>query len=347
MHKSQYIRDFVNGQMVDSQFLAKSKRFADFRNKPGQYLNLVLSDSSGDVDAKIWDNAVPLSEKFAEGDVVHVKGRVGVYNNMLQLTVSTLRRCQPHEYDLTHFVRSTDRDADGLVEQIENRIEQMQNPFLKQLLKSFFDDPLFSASFFESPAAKDMHHAYVGGLVEHIVNALHVARVVTHLYPQIDADLLTTGIILHDIGKLRELSSGAVVNYTDEGKLLGHVVIGAMMVEEKMNAIPNFPTELRMRVSHMILSHHGVLEYGSPVVPKTLEAIALHHIENMDAQINHCLQATMAAGDQTWSEYDKRWGRQFYAGRGETSNGSGTTQASESSGGASHAPSSSAPKQLF
>ncbi|MCS6860348.1 MAG: OB-fold nucleic acid binding domain-containing protein [Abditibacteriales bacterium] len=347
MHKSQFIRDFVNGQMIDSQFLAKSKRLAEFRHKPGQYLNLVLSDASGDIDAKVWDNAVPLSEKFDEGDVVHVKGRVTVYNNMLQLNVTTLRRCQPHEYDLSHFVRSTDRDADGLVEQIRSRIEQVQNPFLKQLLKSFFDDPQCAAAFFASPAAKDLHHAYVGGLAEHVVNALQIARVVTHLYPQIDADLLTTGILLHDIGKLRELSGGAVVNYTDEGKLLGHVVLGALMVEEKMNAIPHFPAELRMRVSHMVLSHHGVLEYGSPVVPKTLEAIALHHIENMDAQLNHCLQAMMAAGDQAWSDYDKKWGRQFYVGRGATTNDSGTTPTSESSGGASQASLSATPKSLF
>lgn len=347
MHKSQFIRDFVNGQIVDSQFLAKSKRLAEFRHKPGQYLNLVLSDASGDIDAKVWDNAVPLAEKFDEGDIVHVKGRVTAYNNMLQINVTTLRRCQPHEYDLSHFVRSTDRDTDGLVEQIQSRIEQMQNPFLKQLLKSFFDDPQFSASFFASPAAKDMHHAYMGGLAEHVVNALHIARAVTHLYPQIDADLLTAGILLHDIGKLRELSGGAMVNYTDEGKLLGHVVIGAMMVEAKMNAIPDFPAELRMRVSHMILSHHGVLEYGSPVVPKTLEAIALHHIENMDAQINHCLQAMMAAGDQTWSEYDKKWGRQFYVGRSETNNGSGTLPASEPTSDTNRAQSPSAPKPLF
>jgi 3'-5' exoribonuclease len=315
MLKSQYVRDLTVGQMVDSAFLAKNKRMADFRNKPGQFLVVTLGDVSGVIDAKVWNNAHALAERFADGDIVHVKGKVEAYNGSLQLIVQTLRRCQEGEYDWAHFIRSTERDSDGLVEEVEHRIAQMNNPYLKQLLRSFFDDPIFAAEFFQAPAAKDMHHAYVGGLSEHVVNVLHIARAVTHIYPQIDADLLTTGIILHDIGKLRELSGGAVVGYTDEGKLIGHVTIGAMMVEEKMNAIPNFPADLRMRVTHMILSHHGVLEYGAPVLPKTLEAVALHYVENMDAQINHCLNLIEATKDQTWTEFDRRFGRQFYAGR--------------------------------
>ena len=318
--KEQFVRDLKAGDRVLSFFLVRHKQLEYFRDRTkGQFLTLVLSDRTGQILARVWEGAPELAQTFQEGDVVKVLGEVEEYLGRLQIIVAKLRPAKEEEYELADFLPRTERDVEEMLGIIRETVASVKNPYLRALLDKFFDDEEFVAAFSRAPSARRIHHAYLGGLLEHVTEVIALCRTVLDLYPQIDRDLLLTGALLHDVGKTREFTYEREINYSDEGRLLGHVTMSDRLITERMAEIPDFPPELALRLRHMVLSHHGRYEWGSPRRPKTLEACALHYIDNLDAQINRFAQIIAARRDKTrpWTEYDTLLKRYLYAGREE------------------------------
>lgn len=306
----QFIIELKEGDVVSSQFMVHKKQLRDFKNKPGKFLTLIIGDKTGQMEAKVWDRVEEYAARFEEEDVILLEGKVELFNDKLQLKVVNLHKVD--EYDIGDFLPKTSKDVDKLFNYIKS--VNIQNSYLKSLLDSFLNDPKFILLFKKAPAAKSLHHSYLGGLVEHTYEVIKICEVVCQLFPQIDRELLFTGAILHDIGKIEELKFAKVIDYTDEGRLIGHVVMGERIVSEKMNAIAGFPKELKMRMSHLLLSHHGEYEWGSPKRPKTLEACTLHYADNLDAQVNRFIQLIEKGKNKTWADYDKLLERYIYVG---------------------------------
>jgi 3'-5' exoribonuclease len=230
----------------------------------------------------MWETAD--AGDFSSGDVVKVRGQVCRYKEFLQLNIEKIRRANPGEFDLGDYVPRTDRNVDELWAELNRYVESFSDPWLKALLRGFLDDPEIAAALREAPAAKTMHHAWIGGLLEHIVSLLGIADLVAKHYG-VHRDLLLAGVVLHDIGKLQELRWGTSFDYTIEGQLLGHITIGISLIERKIAAIPGFPPGLRMLVEHLVLSHHGKYEFGSPKLPMIPEALLLHYLDDIDAKM--------------------------------------------------------------
>ena len=246
------------------------------------YFALTLADSSGQIEARMWETGD--AGEFAAGDVVKLRGQVCRYQEKLQITVDKLRKANPDEFDLGDFVPKTERNVDELWSELNGYVESFTDAHLKTLLRSFLDDAELGAALREAPAAKSMHHAWIGGLLEHIVSLLGICDLAAKHY-SVNRDLLLTGAILHDIGKLQELRWGTSFEYTLAGQLLGHITIGIEMIERKIAVIPDFPAELRVLVTHLVLSHHGRYEFGSPKLPMIPEAVLLHFLDDMDAKM--------------------------------------------------------------
>src|SRR3989338_4097068 len=238
------------------------------------------------------------------------------------MIVQKLRRAEEGEYDLADFLPATEKDPAELWARVRAGVQAIRHPHLASLVEHFYGDPDFRARLEQAPAARRVHHAYLGGLLEHLAEVLALCDTVLALYPEINADLLRTGALLHDVGKLQEYVWQRDIDYTDAGRLIGHVVLGDEMVTRMIEHIADFPEELSLRVRHMLVSHHGRYEWGSPARPQTLEAIALHQIENLSAQVNRfrgLLAARREPGD-TWTEYNRLLGRQLYAGHSDDLN---------------------------
>jgi len=264
-------------------FFCVAQKSTRSRKDGAPYLALTLADRTGQIEARIWETA-GLCE-FAPGDVVKVRGQVSRYNEKLQISLDRLRRAEPHEFSLADFVPATERDVNELWQQLEHWVASFTDADLQRLMRSFLDDPEISRALREAPAAKSMHHAWIGGLLEHIVSLVGLCDRVAAYYPHIHRDLLLTGAMLHDIGKLTELRWGTSFDYTLPGQLLGHITLGVNMVEHKAAVLPGFPAEKRVLVEHMILSHHGKYEFGSPKLPMIPEAILLHYLDDLDAKM--------------------------------------------------------------
>jgi 3'-5' exoribonuclease len=315
--KGPFIAELKPGDHLVGFYLVRHKQLEPFRDRTkGDFLTLTLGDRSGQMLARVWEGAAELAEAFNEGDVVKIAGDVEQYLNRTQIIVSKLRSAKPDEYDLADFLPATDRDVTAMLAEVQAVIERLQNPHLSALVRSFYDNPEWRARLAQAPAARRVHHAYLGGLLENLVDTLKLCETVLTLYPEINADLLYTGALLHDLGKVREYSWERDIDYTAEGRLIGHIVMTAEMVSTAMAQLPDFPDELRLRVQHMLVSHHGRYEWGSPRRPQTLEAIALHHIEDLSAQLNRFSRLLAARRDpnQPWTDYDRLLGRQLYAG---------------------------------
>lgn len=318
MPDKQYVESLQDNDTLSSVFVARSKRLHDFRNKPGQYLFVALADRTGEIEGKLWDGAPEAAARFAEGDVVRVTGKVDSYRGKLQVQIATIVPCPEGEYDPEDFVARTDKDLGELIKQLQGAILSVGNEHLKALLMAFFKPKSFLERFVECPAAKAMHHPFLGGLGEHVTSVVRLCERLCEVHPRIDRDLLLTGAILHDIGKLRELDLAPAIEYTDEGELLGHVVVGTLMVADKIAELPDFPEELRLRVLHMLVSHHGELEYGSPKTPATLEAVALNLIENVDAKVQQFeeILASHAGSERSWTDFNTLLKRRVFLGTG-------------------------------
>ena len=317
----QRVADISPGDRVHGRFLVARKELRQ-GGRAGLFLDLTLWDVTGRrAVARVWENAAAISERFEQGDVVEVVGVAETYRDELQLRLEELHPIPPEEADPTEFLPRTTKDIQELERRLAEVVKSITNVHLRELLLSFFRDPEFRRRFCVAPGAKALHHAYIGGLCEHTVEVVTLCEKVAEVFPQLDRDLLVTAAILHDIGKTEELSWGTAFDYTDAGNLLGHLALGERIVRQRADQIAGFPEELKLLVSHMILSHHGTGEFGSPKAPMTAEAIALHHAEDLDAKVNMFLGQIEAAREQgrRWTERHFLLGRSLYVGPGESS----------------------------
>ena len=283
--KSHFIIDLADGQAISSLFLVREKEVRTSAKTGKPWLQLELADRTGTISAKMWDNFASLVSTFECHDVIQIRGRVKLYNGQKELTLDQIIPALEHEYELGDFLPHTKYDVEKLYADLRAAIAGMKNPALKQLLTSVVDDPAIGPRLKRAPAAMIMHHAYLGGLLEHMISLIGLAAAVAKHYPELDADLLLAGVVLHDIGKIDELYYTRGIGYSDEGRLLGHISIGVGIVRDKIKAIPGFSASLAVLVEHLILSHHGSLEFGSPSLPQTPEAVALNFIDDVDSKM--------------------------------------------------------------
>ncbi len=309
------VSEIKENEKVESFFLVKDKNIAMAKNgKP--YINIKLMDKSGEIEGRVWDNAEEVASHFEKNDIVTVKGRGALYQGKVQLSIIDVRKAPEGAVSAAEFLPRSVREPDEMLSELKGIISGIKEPYLKMLMDSFMDDKAFVESLKTAPAAKGMHHVYIGGLLEHALSVAHLVLELSKHYAGVNRDLLLTGSILHDMGKTKELSYKAAFDYTDEGRLLGHIIIGIQMLDEKIRGIEGFPEKTAMLLRHMIASHHGELEFGSPKRPKTLEALLLHNIEDMDAKINAYQAAiTKETTEETgWTSYQKMFERYLYKG---------------------------------
>lgn len=316
--KGPFVADLQPGERITSFFLVRHKQLEPFRDRTrGEFLTVILADRTGQVLARVWEGAAELAELFAEGDVVKVAGEVEEYLGRTQVIVQKLRKAASGEFDLADFRRASPKNVADMQAAVRAAVDSVADPHLSALLRHFFDDPEFQTSFSQAPATRRLHHAYLGGLLEHTCEVLALCQSARALYPELDADLLVAGALLRDIGKTVEYSWQIDLEITDAGRLVGHLVLGDEMVSQAIGALPDFPPDLSLRLRHLLVSHHGRYEWGSPRRPATLEAITLHQIEELTAQISR-FQGVLASRrepGEAWTAYDRLLGRQLYAGR--------------------------------
>ncbi len=284
--KSPYVSELEPNQTVQATFLVHSK---DVRQKKSGdcYLSLLLADRTGELDAKMWDNVADVMETFARNDFVRVKGLLQIHQNRLQLTVHKMQKVDEREVDFSDYFPASRRDPGEMFAEFGREIAAVANPHLKALIEAVFADEEIASRFRAAPAGKQIHHAYLGGLLEHVLSLCRLARLAAGHYPDIDVDLLIAGALLHDLGKIHELTYERSFGYSDEGQLLGHIVIGLRLIDEKLRALPGFPPRLATLVEHLIVSHHGAPEFGSPRTPMLPEALLLHHLDNLDSKMEN------------------------------------------------------------
>ena len=303
--KTPYVSELEPNQLVQGVFLVQHKEIR--QKKTGEpYLSLTLADRSGDLDAKMWDNVPEVMDTFERDCFLKVKGMVQLFQNKPQLTIYRLQLLAETEIDIADFLPASKRDRDEMFAELKGWIASMTNLHLKALIETIFADEAIALAYRTAPAAKSIHHGWIGGLIEHVLSVCQLAKVTAAHYPDIDFDLLLTGVILHDIGKIHELTYARSLGYSTEGQLIGHISIGVRMVEDALRKLPGFPPLLRDLVEHMILSHHGSLEFGSPKVPMFLEAMLLHQIDNLDSKMEamraHIAKDRQATG--VWTGYN-------------------------------------------
>lgn len=301
-----YIETFREGMHISDVYLCKNKQIA--LTKAGkEYGNLVLQDKTGTVDAKIWDLGSPGVGNFETMDYVYVDADVTVFMGSNQMNVKRIRKADEGEYIASDYLPVSSKNVDEMYRELVALIAGIGNPYLKKLAESFFvDDMAFARAFRFHSAAKTVHHGFVGGLLEHTLSVTKMCDYFTGAYPMLNRDLLLTAAMFHDVGKTKELSVFPENDYTDEGQLLGHIIIGTEMVSERIKKIPGFPERLAVELKHCILSHHGELEYGSPKKPAILEALALNFADNADAKMETMIEVLKGAGDNTgWLGYNR------------------------------------------
>ena len=311
--KKQFVATLQEGDAVNDYFLAARKDLRDQTNG-SKFLGMVFKDRTGEIGGILWNNAVAIARQFEIGDVVNVRGTVTSYQERLQVRVDQVLPLKDNEYDSAQLV-AVPEDTGQMLGQLRSLLETIQDEWLKKLAGSFLNDAEFMAGFANASAGKKWHHAHPGGLARHCYEMGRIALTMCELFPNIDRDLLLTGVFLHDVGKLEEMSQDLLVEYTRVGKLIGHLELGAEMVRKRMNAIEGFPELLRVQILHCILSHHGELANGSAVVPKTLEAIVLYHCDNLDAQTDAVTRVIKETRErrQEWSDFLPLIDRQIWA----------------------------------
>jgi len=304
--KSHFVVDLSDGQIVVSQFLVREKEIRTSARTGSSWLQLELVDRTGAISGKMWENFAALAPTFEREDVVQIRGRVKLFNGQKELTLEQIVPALERDYDLSDFLPHTKYDVEKMYADLCAAVVGVKNPWLRRLLTETVEDPAIAPRLKRAPAAMTMHHAFIGGLLEHIVSLVGLAAGVSAHYPELDADLLVAGVVLHDIGKIEELRYGRSIDYSTEGRLLGHIVIGICMVREKIKGIPGFPPQLASLLEHLIVSHHGSHEFGSPSLPQTREAVALHFLDDMDSKMG-AVRATLDAApyaplDSVWTE---------------------------------------------
>jgi 3'-5' exoribonuclease len=303
------------GEPVDSVFLVAECALRSTR-AGGSYLNLVFQDRSGQMVGRLWDATEAFAATIAVDSFVHVKGKVESYQNQLQLNVRTITRAETEGLHLGDFLPQCERDPAEMMRELTAILAQIQDPDYKAVMDAFLSDKDFCADFRTAPAAVQNHHAYLGGLLEHTLSMAQMAVKVIEHYPSLRRDLLLASVFLHDIGKTRELSCKRTFRYTDAGNLIGHITIGVLMLEDRARALPNLPEDKLNMLRHMILSHHGELEFGSPKLPSFAEAIALHYLDNLDAKLKDFAEtiAEDKNADAGWTDFSYSLKRRLYKG---------------------------------
>lgn len=322
-----YVNQLVHGEAVDEVYLITDKQLR--ANRQGNlYLLLDLRDRTGVIGARLWNATEELASRFEAGELLHVKGKVQLFQNALQIILSHVDPAGPSQFDPLEFHPQGAPEPAKLLARLREHVRGIEHPHLRALIDCFLIDETFLAKFTAAPAGVRNHHAYRGGLLEHVVTMATVATRIADLYPDVDRDLLIAGIFLHDLGKVDELSyEHGSFSYTDEGQLVGHLVMGVAMLREKIQKARDltgepFPNELRLRLEHMIVSHHGAYEFGSAKLPMTTEAIALHHIDNLDAKL-HLFSREIRddpSRGTSWTPFNQNLGRRLFKGNGVVTN---------------------------
>lgn len=299
-----YLSELREGDMVSEVYLCKNKTVA--KTKAGKtYYSVILQDKTGTLDGKIWElsNAI---EHFDVMNYIKIEAQVTSFNGANQLNIRRVRIAQDGEYDVADYMPTTDKDIDNMYSELMAVVDSVANPYLSKLLIAFFGtNQDFIKRFRNHSAAKTMHHGFIGGLLEHSLSVAKICDFMCTLYPGMNRDLLITAALCHDIGKVDELSAFPENDYTDEGQLVGHIVIGAMMIKDVVRTIDGFPPILANELIHCILSHHGELEYGSPKKPSLIEAVALAHADNMDAKLEAFRELTSDKENTDWLGFNK------------------------------------------
>lgn len=321
IEKRQFVQHMAPGDKADDLFVL-AERMLSHKKDGNPYMNVVLADRSGQIKGVVWDNVERIAAAAQAGDIVKVSGSVSEYRGVPQLVVRALEAVDPAQADPADFIPATDLDIDQLFERLLNLTRSIQTPWLKALFEAFWSDPVFVARFQRAPAAKMMHHAYIGGLLVHCLSMAVLADKIAGHYSGVDRDLLIAGAILHDVGKVREFNFTTAIDYSDEGRLLSHIVIGLEMIEKRLQTIADVPPDQANLLKHLVVSHHGAPEFGAVEPPKTIEAVLLHYIDELDSKIN-AIRDFMAqdASTQTWTSYHRILGRHFYRGRPQTAAG--------------------------
>jgi 3'-5' exoribonuclease len=333
----QTIVSLKEGDWVEEIYLVTAKQVSTAKNGV-IYLSLKLADKTGEIDGKLWDNADEVARRFEREDFVRIKGITANYQGTMQIKMKTLEKVEDAKVDIANFIQTAPRNPEDMVRELRAMTASIANMHLSQLVNAFLNDTAFMELFKRTPAAKTLHHNYVGGLLEHVVELVSLARDVAKHFPSVDVDLLTVGAFLHDIGKVRELGVRKSIEYTTEGRLIGHISLGYEMIVEKMKMIPGFPSELAMLLKHIMLSHHGEYEFGSPKRPKIQEAIIINYLDDLSAKINN-FQATLRkenVGAGEWTAYSKMHDRYLYRQTGYAGSGSAPAGDLEDAEGAKH-----------
>ena len=309
--KKLFIKDLEPDPSITSFFLVHEKEVRSTANGK-TYLRMELGDRTGTVEARMWDQFEAPAKEVNRDDFIKVQARVELYRNRPQLTLQQFRVAKPEEIDLGDFLPRTSYDVEELYKKILDFIEEIKSPWLKRLCSRILTDPRSVERFKRAPAAKSMHHAYIGGLIEHVVSLCGLAKLIAAHYPELDLDLLLTAALLHDVGKLDELCYERAVSYSVEGQLLGHIVMEVESVAKVMDSIEGFPERLKTVVQHMLISHHGEYEFGSPKLPMIREALAFHYMDDLDSKMG-AIRAALAvdSGEPDWSAYSGALGRKF------------------------------------
>jgi len=311
-HK-QMVEDLREHDQVDSHFVVRSKAMATTRTG-APYLNLRLGDRSGEIEGRIWEGAERLDSTFAVNDVVRVRGRVERFRDQLQINVSHLESVPLTSVDPSLFLPRSPEDPERMWRQLRQLAAKVNNQYLRRLLHHLLGQQDLREAMKRAPAAKSMHHAYLGGLLEHTISVTTLLERLCDHYPRLDRDLLITAGICHDIGKIDEFTYGTSLDYTDAGRLVGHVVLGFQRLAAAIEAVPGFPPSLALALEHLLLSHHGEYEFGAPKRPKTPEAFALHYADDLDAKMNHLanLLEREAGGESNWTSFQRVYDRFIY-----------------------------------
>jgi 3'-5' exoribonuclease len=311
--KSVFVEQIRERDQLESQFLVRDKITAMAKNgKP--YLTLKLMDRTGEIEGRIWDRVDELTARFEKDDFVRVQGKASVYLGKMQLVVQQLAKVAEEDVDLADYLPVCPRPVEEMIAELRGLADSLETPHFRALMAEFLADKEFLRLYAKAPAAKAIHHVYLGGLLEHSLAVARLAEDVCRHYPGVQRDLLITGALLHDIGKVSELSYERSFAYTDTGKLLGHIVIGVEMVEERLRRLPEFPAAAGILLKHLLLSHHGQYEFGSPKRPKTLEAVILNYLDDLDSKINGIRTHFEKEPDSAdgWTAYHRIYDRYFF-----------------------------------
>ncbi|MGH9394324.1 MAG: 3'-5' exoribonuclease YhaM family protein [Terriglobales bacterium] len=304
--KPTFVAELVCDTTITTVFLVAGKEVR--QKKDGDpYLSLLLGDRTGQIEGKMWDGVAEVQESFDRDDFVRVRAQVVLYRDKPQLKIERLRRVAEEEVALADYLPATRSDVGAMWDELQGRIGRMSNPHLQALLQAIFSDADIAARYRRAPAAKTLHHAYLGGLLEHVTSLCRLAELVIQNYPFVDGDLLISGILLHDLGKIDELSYQRSFSYTTPGQLLGHMVLVLELLHKKLAALPDFPRPLQTLLEHLIISHHGKHEFGSPKLPMFPEALLLHQLDDMDSKMQamHTQLEQEAPTEAEWTSYNR------------------------------------------